>query len=268
MCIAVWIWQSHPLYPLILLLNRDEYHTRPTKPLSWWEDSSNILGGRDCLAGGTWLACTRNGRLAFLTNVREPDRISNAKSRGALPLHFLESRKSPLEFANEVAKEGDQYNGFNLILADLCSKTMIYVSNRPKGELSPIQEVSPGIHILSNAKLDTPWPKAQRLHENFKVLLDAYDKEEIPEKEMIERLMGDHLKADKEKLPNTGCDPEWEFNLSSIFIDVETELGRYGTRSMAALSVKDSGEVSFYEKYLEKEIWKEHTINYPIVKME
>lgn len=28
MCIAVFIWQAHPLYPFFLLLNRDEYHTR------------------------------------------------------------------------------------------------------------------------------------------------------------------------------------------------------------------------------------------------
>ena len=28
MCIAVFLWRAHPLYPLILLLNRDEYHSR------------------------------------------------------------------------------------------------------------------------------------------------------------------------------------------------------------------------------------------------
>lgn len=60
----------------------------PTKPLSWWEDS-DILGGRDEVAGGTWLACTRTGRLAFLTNVREINSNSHTKSRGDLPLRFL-----------------------------------------------------------------------------------------------------------------------------------------------------------------------------------
>ncbi|XP_058080276.1 uncharacterized protein LOC131228553 [Magnolia sinica] len=266
MCIAVWLWQAHPHYPFLLLLNRDEFHDRPTKPTSWWGDSCKILGGRDCLAGGTWLACTKNGRLAFLTNVLEPDPFAHAKSRGDLPLRFLESGKSPREFAKEVMKEADQYNGFNLILADLCSKTMVYVSNRPKEESPSVQEVFPGLHVLSNAKLNSPWHKAQRLGQNFKELIRRYQGEEIPSKEMVEQLMKDTVKADKSKLPNTGCDPEWEFKLSSIFVDVDTPLGRYGTRSTAALFVKASNEVSFYEKYLEKEMWKEHTMKYQIEK--
>lgn len=134
MCIAVFLWQSHRIYPFILLLNRDEYLSRweqrnpvfvfliliqvlilccsifnhnklrisllfflfffsfyllrPTKPLAWWEDGE-IVGGRDTVAGGTWLACTKHGRLAFLTNFRELRCIPDAKSRGDLPVRFL-----------------------------------------------------------------------------------------------------------------------------------------------------------------------------------
>lgn len=40
--------------------------------------------------------------------------------------------------------------------------------------------------------------------------------------------------------------------------------GRYGTRSTIALSVNMSGDVSFYEKYVEDGTWKEHTVNYRI----
>lgn len=28
MCIAVFMWQAHSMYPFLLLLNRDEYHNR------------------------------------------------------------------------------------------------------------------------------------------------------------------------------------------------------------------------------------------------
>jgi uncharacterized protein with NRDE domain len=49
-----------------------------------------ILGGRDELGGGTWLGCTRDGKLAFLTNVREPGTLVGAKSRGELPVRFLQ----------------------------------------------------------------------------------------------------------------------------------------------------------------------------------
>lgn len=59
-------------------------------PLAWWE-GGEILGGRDGLAGGTWLACSKNGRLAFVTNVREVHKSTSLiKSRGELPVSFLQ----------------------------------------------------------------------------------------------------------------------------------------------------------------------------------
>jgi uncharacterized protein with NRDE domain len=143
---------------------------------------------------------------------------------------------------------------------------MVYVSNRPKGEPIIIQEVSPGIHVLSNAKLDSPWHKAQRLGLTFKAQLGKYGKGEIPIKEMVGRLMRDTVKADESKLPHI-CSLDWEFNLSSIFVEVDTPLGPYGTRSTAALAIKKSGEVSFYEIYLDKETWKEKTVNYRIQRL-
>ncbi|KAK1320050.1 hypothetical protein QJS10_CPA03g02423 [Acorus calamus] len=267
MCIAAWVWQAHPLYPLLLVLNRDELHDRPTKPTEWWGKECKVLGGRDCLGGGTWLACTKDGRLAFLTNVLELDPLPTAKTRGDLTLRFLEGGKSPWEFAEEVVEEADRYNGFNLIVADLCSKTMVYISNRPKGQPCSVQEVSPGLHVLSNARLDSPWHKALRLGRNFKDQLRKYGEVEVPAKELTEKLMGDTVKANREMLPNTGCDPEWELKLSSIFVDVDTKMGRYGTRSTTMLSLKVGGEVSFYERYIANGIWKEHTVDFQIEKM-
>ncbi|KAL5706136.1 hypothetical protein ACHQM5_024344 [Ranunculus cassubicifolius] len=265
MCITAFIWQAHPLYPLLLLFNRDEFHNRSTKPVSWWEDGE-ILGGRDEVAGGTWLACTRQGKLAFLTNVRETSNLPNAHTRGDLPLRFFKSSKSPMEFAEEVLKEADRYNGFNLIVTDICSKSMVYVSNRPKGEAS-MQVVSPGIHVLSNAQLDTPWQKAQRLGQKFKELLDNHGKEEVSVKDMAAELMCDTTKADINNLPGIRS-RELEYKTSSIFIDqFDTPLGRYGTRSTAALSVNTSGEICFHEKYLAEEEWMEHTVNLHIVRI-
>ena len=49
-----------------------------------------VLGGRDVLGGGTWMGCTKDGRLAFLTNVLEPDAMPGARTRGDLPLRFLQ----------------------------------------------------------------------------------------------------------------------------------------------------------------------------------
>ncbi|XP_010539787.1 PREDICTED: transport and Golgi organization 2 homolog [Tarenaya hassleriana] len=269
MCIAAFVWQSHPLYPLILLQNRDEYHNRPTKEVGWWDDEEEgkgeILGGRDEMGGGTWLGCSRQGRVAFLTNVLELHPSSDAATRGDLPLLFLKGTKSPMEFGQELAKEAHHYNGFNLIVADIPSRSMVYISNRPKGESVAIQEVVAGVHVLSNAKLDSPWPKVQRLEHNFKKMLSRYWEGEVPVKEMAEKLMKDRVKAEESRLPGI-CDTDWEYNLSSVFVEVDTPLGRYGTRSTAALAVRDTGEVVFYEKYLEKGEWKEHELSYFIQK--
>ncbi|KAL1814976.1 hypothetical protein ACET3Z_017550 [Daucus carota] len=264
MCIAVFLWQSHPLYPFLLLLNRDEYHNRPTKATGWWE-GGEILGGQDEVGGGTWLACSKQGRVAFLTNVLELHASPEAKTRGDLPVRFLESNKSPKAFAEELVKEAHQYNGFNLIMVDLVCKSMFYISNRPKGEPVLIQEVKPGVHVLSNAKLDSPWPKAQRLELKFRKLIEGHGEEDdISMEELAEKLMKDKEKvADRSKLPHIHS-LDWEYDLSSIFVEVDTPLGCYGTRSTAGIKVRASGEVSFHEIYLENNKWKAHTVIYNI----
>ncbi|KAK3412850.1 hypothetical protein EUGRSUZ_I01529 [Eucalyptus grandis] len=260
MCIAVFLWQAHPLYLFFLLHNRDEYHSRPTEPVAWW-DNGEILGGRDGLADGTWQACSRDGKIAFVTNVMEVGRVPEPKSRGSLPVRFLESKKNPMEFAEEVVMEAHQYNGFNLILVDLSCKSMIYVTNRPKDDQALVSEVPPGIHVLATASLDTPLPKAVRLRTNFEKFLEKHGGGELPAQEMADKLMMDTTKADKAMLPGI-YSVEFECSLSSIFVEANTERGRYGTRSTSAVSVKTSGEVVFYEKYLREESWTEHTASY------
>ncbi|XP_022140668.1 transport and Golgi organization 2 homolog [Momordica charantia] len=263
MCIAAFLWQAHPLYPFFLLLNRDEYRTRPTKPLEWWE-CGDILGGRDGLAGGTWLACSRNGRVAFVTNFREVQSLPQAKSRGELPVRFLKSKKAPLDFAKEVAKEADQYNGFNLIVAEISSKTMFYITNRPTNDSpSLVTEVSPGIHVLTNAQLDSPWPKAQRLDQSFRDLVDKNGDRELPTEEMVEKLMTNTIKDDESLLPGI-YSPRREYQYSSIFVDTDTELGRYGTGSISALSVKNSGEATFSQRNLQNDEWIDNSFTFQI----
>ncbi|KAM5562769.1 transport and Golgi organization 2 [Rosa sericea] len=263
MCIAAFVWQSHPRYPFLLLLNRDEYFNRGTAALQWWDDNLRILGGRDALEGGTWLACSKDGKVAFLTNVRELNRLVQCKSRGELPSRFLWGKKSPMEFAEEVVEEADKYNGFNLILADLHSKTMLYVTNRPKEEKKFITEVSPGIHVLTNdAMLDSPWPKSQRLSNSFKEMLNKYGDDEVSLKEMALQLMTDETRDDKSLLP---CiySPEVEYELSSIYIEYAPALGYYGTRSTEAVSVNTNGEVTFYERFIAGD-WHERTETFQI----
>ncbi|MBA0823225.1 hypothetical protein Goarm_019971, partial [Gossypium armourianum] len=171
--------------------------------------------------------------------------------------------KEPYGICGPTAHNAHQYNGFNLIVADIATKSMVSISNRPKGEPIHIQQVSPGLHVLSNAKLDSPMPKALRLRKSIRQMMNKYGKNEVNVKEMIEKLMKDKVKADKSKLPGI-CALDMEFNLSSIFVEMDTPQGLCGTRSTAALTIRASGEVSFCDKYLEKGVWFEKTINYHI----
>ncbi|XP_061360377.1 uncharacterized protein LOC133304361 [Gastrolobium bilobum] len=266
MCIAVFMWQAHPKYPFLLLHNRDELYSRATEALTWWEgegEGEGILSGKDGVGGGTWLGSRRDGRVAFLTNFRELETLPHPKTRGDLPLRFLQSNKSPQEFAEQVLKEAHQYNGFNLILADICTSTMVYVSNRPKQDHLSVIQVTPGIHVLTNGALDAPWPKAERLRHSFKELIDQYGESEFPVKEMVEKLMTNTIKDEECMLPGIHP-PERELPLSSIFVEVDFSWGRYGTRSSSALFVKSNKEVTFYEKYLDQEQWKEKMVTYQI----
>ncbi|XP_054813394.1 uncharacterized protein LOC129314006 [Prosopis cineraria] len=270
MCIVVFLWQAHPLYPLILLNNRDEYHNRATKAASWWEgNGAEILGGRDEVRGGTWLACSRDGRVAFLTNVLESHTLPHARTRGDLPLLFLKSAKSPREFAEGLTTEGEYYRGFNLVVVDIESRTMVYMSNRgPKaqGESFHVQEVRPGLHVVSNASLNSPWHKAERLRGLFQQEMAKFSDKAIALDRIAGAIMKDSVKAPPALLPRI-CSPDWELSLSSIFVHVHTPLGVYGTRSITALSVTWSGEVRFYELYLEVDstnAWKDHLFTFNI----
>lgn len=227
-----------------------------------------ILGGKDLKAGGTWMACTNEGRLAFVTNYREFKIVTEKNSRGDLPIKFLESGKGPLEFAEDIAKEAHMYSGFNLILVDILSRVMVYVSNRPLVEAVSVQVVSPGLHVLTNASLNSSWPKAMRLRQIFDGFLHQHDDNEVPAKEMLEQLMGDRERAPMaEGVPDPEGRLRWEHERSSIFVETNTPNGTYGTRSQLALTVTSNSDVSLYEKYLEDNVWKEHTVEYRIKKL-
>lgn len=65
--------------------------------------------------------------------------------------------------------------------------------------------------------------QAQRLQFSFIEQLAKYGEGEIPVKEVTQKLMKDTVKADENMLPHI-CSLDWEFNLSSIFVEVETPL--------------------------------------------
>lgn len=74
------------------------------------------------------------------------------------------------------------------------------------------------------------------MSKNFDESVRRNGGEEIPLSQMVHELMEDTAKADWSMLPQTGCDPEWEYDLSSIFIDTDTKVVSRFSFSISFLS--------------------------------
>ena len=247
MCLILVAWQSHPDYPLVIAANRDEFYARRTRPAAWWGQAVSLLGGRDEEAGGTWLGINRRGRVAMLTNVRAPDeRNAHAPSRGLLVLSALQSAGPMGDWINENARTANSFNGFNLLVGEPLpvpargmDAQLLYTSNRtPTGQPDP-RPLAPGIYGVSNALLDTPWPKLARGVAGF-----ACQVASNVNAEALLRLMASREIARDTELPNTGVPLDWERALSAIQIRAKG----YGTRATTILTVRRDGTVNFLER--------------------
>lgn len=235
MCLILFSYCCHPDYPLILAANRDEFHARPTAPLDFWEDAPTILAGRDLKGGGTWMGISRSGRFAALTNYRDPAALRpEAASRGDLAAGFLKGREPAFPYLKRLQRTASGYNGFNLLVMDAAG--LYHYSNRG----DDIAPVTPGIHGLSNALLDTPWPKVER----GKAALEQAVSGAAPDPESLLNLLEDQTRAPDPQLPDTGVGLDRERMLSPMFIVSEG----YGTRSSAVLIMDRHGEVRFWER--------------------
>ena len=232
MCLIIFAWKVIPGMPLILAANRDEFYARPAADAGWWNDHPHIYAGRDLQGGGTWLGVTRDGRFAALTNVRAPsERRADAPTRGQLVADYLASDLDPQAYLRQIEPQAQRYNGFNLLLGN--RETMVWYSNRGQEDPRNGQPLEYGVYGVSNALLDTPWPKLTRAKAQFASLLC----QGAPEETFLEMLT-DGTRANDCRLPDTGVGLEKERMLSPIFIRSPD----YGTRCSTVLRVPIVGE--------------------------
>lgn len=221
MCLITFSWKRHPDYKLILVANRDEYFQRPTQSLHQWENG--IYAGKDLKEGGTWLGFHPSGRFAALTNFRDMSREKpRERSRGELVSGFLNGKLSPLSYLKQVEKAGENYNGFNLLVGE--GDALYIYSNYGGG----IQLVAPGVHAISNAFLDTPWPKVIRAKEQLKTMLDH----KKPGLDELLGLLQSKMPAPEKDLPETGLSDELEKGVSAQFIRVDDYYGTVNTTAV------------------------------------
>jgi uncharacterized protein with NRDE domain len=238
MCLIGLAWRTHARHELVLAANRDEFHARPSASAAPWKDHPEVFGGRDLKQGGSWLGVSIRGRVAAITNVRRmvpPD--PQAPSRGKLVSGYLTGAGDAVEYAESLREDAGNYSGFNLLIGDRAS--LLFVSNTPEFR---IDVLSPGIHTISNASLDTPWPKARRLH----AAIESWNRDNWESFGPLFKALGDRTPAPAAELPNTGAGPAMEKLLSPPFIVSPN----YGTRCSTVVAIGPE-RIDFHEKRYE-----------------
>lgn len=235
MCLILLAWRAHPAYPLIVAANRDEFLDRPTLPAHRWHDHPEIFAGRDIRAGGTWMGITRSGRFAALTNFRDPTRHrDDAQSRGEIVRDALLAPDIG-RYLSVLRSHQGRYNPFNLLVGNADELLCLESSN------GSIKALSPGIHGLSNANMDTPWPKVEVGKQGLAAAIG-----DLPSVSPLFELLSDRTQAPDELLPGTGVPIEWERMLSSACIDAPG----YGTRSQTVVLRRSNGPLELHERVL------------------
>jgi uncharacterized protein with NRDE domain len=287
MCLIAMAWGVSAQYPLVIASNRDEFYARPTAALAEWttQEGHTIYSGRDLRDGGTWLGFAQNGRFAMLTNVRNPAAPvpAAARSRGALVMDWLTSSHDAAAWCH--ALDPSAYAGFNLIIGDWVRQECHYVSNQDLASAStdlkpnkpPAQwnvaraateKIAKSLPVpiqrgqtvgLSNAALNTPWPKTLHLVSALgEALGDASGSAmgaaasnalaspapgyiALPDlQEALQRTLLDEQMAPIDQLPHTGVPAPQEQALSSVFVRYPVDQPAYGTRTslVAVLSAQ------------------------------
>jgi uncharacterized protein with NRDE domain len=229
-CLLVVLAQTHPDLPLVMAANRDELRDRPAVPMTVLRESGpRILGGRDELAGGTWLAVNEVGVVAGLTNrpiagPRDPAK----RSRGELPIALASHRTAAAAVDSFCAAfRPAEHNPAWLIVADREEAFSIDMTGDARAVVAPL---APGLHLLENRAPDEHSPKVDHVRRLVAGV------EALPEHELVARLqaaLADH------QVPPGVLDPPVE-GFEHIPPDVQAacvHTERYGTRWSCVVTV-------------------------------
>ena len=230
MCLLVFSWQMTKEHPLIVAANRDERFDRRAESISVLRECNpRVLGGRDQVAGGTWLAVNEHGVVVGLTNRPSPGgRDLTKRSRGELPLMVANQRSAAAGVAalTRTVLPG-QYNPAWLLVGD--RESLYYVELTIDGPPS-WRPLPPGIHVLENVALGEPSPKVDWVLSQ----MSAVEREDPSLWTAVRSVLSDHTVPSFEMVDH-GATEEVVRRLATLAPCVHTD--DYGTRSAALLRV-------------------------------
>jgi uncharacterized protein with NRDE domain len=174
-CLLIVLSGIHPEHALVVAANRDELLDRPAQAMAVLRASSpRVLGGRDELAGGTWLAVNEHGVVAGLTNRparagRDPAR----RSRGELPLAL--ATHTSAELAVEAFATDFRPSDYNAAWVLVGDRDGLFYLDMTGSDVPVIEALAPGIHILENRPLGAPSPKVDHVRSLLVGIEGVYD---------------------------------------------------------------------------------------------
>ncbi|TVR15404.1 MAG: NRDE family protein [Balneolaceae bacterium] len=235
MCLIVFAIQAHPDYPFILAGNRDEFYNRPAESAAFWDTEPEILAGKDAKAGGTWLGVSETGRIAALTNFRDMFSIKeHAPSRGDIVKDVLTTPDSVPDFLEQLMDTAQNYNGFNL-LAGTPDEFYYYSSVK-----NSYQKLPPGVYSISNAHLESNWPKSDWAEKEFRKILTT----DAGHNDLYFEILKNTTTYPTGILPQTGLPEQLEIAVSAVFIKTDN----YGTRCSSLIRRSADGSIYFEER--------------------
>ena len=170
MCTLALYFQLFPDYPLVVAANRDEFLNRPSTGPVVLQHTPRIFGGKDLVAGGTWLGVNEYGLVAGMLNRHTPQPTDpRRRSRGLLSLDALQATSARQAATSVQRQPVDRYNPFNLLLVDSQSASVVY----PTEQTIRVQQLEPGVHLLTNMNLNDPeCPKIAHSFQHFQTVAE------------------------------------------------------------------------------------------------
>src|SRR5262249_33299648 len=156
---------------------------------------------------------------------------------GELVAAYLGGDAAAQDYMESVDRQRAAFPGFNLLVGD--AGGVHFVSSREG--VRPA--LPPGVYGLSNASLDSPWPKVEAGKRRVREALARASGPHRLTQDLLPPLADRELAAD-DPLPQTRTSHAREKRRSSAFI-VAPE---YGTRASTVLLVDREGEVHFRER--------------------
>ncbi len=231
MCLLVVASRVRGDLPLVVGANRDELVTRPASPMEVLRaESPRVIGGRDMLGGGTWLAANVHGVIAAITN--QPERHDPTKrSRGELPL-ALTQEVSAMTAVDRFATRF-RPSDFNPAWITVADRDTLFSIDMTGDDQPEVVEIGAGIHVFENCPPGTDSPKITHVRSRL-IGFDALPAPTVVP--LLTETLADHVPSSPPAPPDQRHTGEEPATLCAPCVHAN----RYGTRWSAVVTVGNS----------------------------